>query len=190
MGKALNRFTKEDPTFQTYVDPESKQTIIKGMGELHLDVYLERMKREYQVELDTGKPQVSYRETILQMVKFNYIHKKQTGGAGQYAQVAGFIEPNHKKDYEFVDQIKGGVIPKEYIPACDKGFKKCLDQGRLIGFPIVGIKVTIDDGNYHPVDSSDLAFQMAAIGAFREVYMKAKPQILEPIMKVSVETPL
>ncbi len=189
LGKALNRFTKEDPTFRTFVDQESSETIIKGMGELHLEIYIERMRREYGVELDTGMPQVAYRETITQSVPFDYTHKKQTGGAGQYARVAGILEPNAESNYEFVDQIKGGAIPIEYIPACDKGFKACLAKGRLIGFPIVGVKCTINDGNSHPVDSSDIAFQLAAIGGFWQAYEKAKAEILEPIMKVSVEGP-
>jgi len=189
IGKALNRFTKEDPTFQTYVDPESNQTIISGMGELHLDVYVERMKREYKAEVETGMPQVAYREAISERAEFNYTHKKQTGGSGQYGRVAGFIEPLEEGNYEFVNMVKGGAIPTEYIPACDKGFQASLHKGSLIGFPIVGVKVTINDGQAHPVDSSDMAFQHAAIGAFREVYSKAKPQILEPIMKVTVEGP-
>ncbi len=189
MGKALNRFTKEDPTFRTFVDPESNQTIVQGMGELHLDVYIERMKREYNAEVEVGRPQVAYREAISKRADFNYTHKKQTGGSGQYGRVAGFIEPLSEGDYEFVNSIKGGAIPTEYIPACDKGFKSALVKGSLIGFPIVGIKVTINDGQSHPVDSSDMAFQHAAIGAFREAYPKAKPVILEPVMKVSVEGP-
>lgn len=189
MAKALNRFTKEDPTFRSYVDPESNQTIIQGMGELHLEVYIDRMKREYKCDVETGQPQVAYRETITQRADFNYTHKKQTGGAGQFGRVAGFIEPNSEADYTFVNEIKGGVIPTEYIPSCDKGFKKSVEKGTLIGFPIVGVKVTINDGQYHPVDSSDNAFQAAAIGAFREVYPKAKPTVLEPIMDVSIEGP-
>jgi elongation factor G len=189
MAKALNRFTKEDPTFQTYVDPESNQTIVKGMGELHLEVYIERMRREYKCEVDTGMPQVAYRETITRRAEFNYTHKKQTGGAGQYGRVAGYMETLESGDYEFVDNIKGGVIPTEYVPSCDKGFREAMKRGSLIGFPIVNIRCVINDGQYHPVDSSDIAFQMAAIGAFREAYNKAKPCILEPIMKVSVEGP-
>jgi elongation factor G len=189
LGKAINRFTKEDPTFHSYVDSESNETIIQGMGELHLDVYIERMKREYKVELEVGHPQVAYRETISQKVPFNYTHKKQTGGAGQYARVAGFIEPYANGEYEFVDEIKGGVIPKEYIPSCDKGFQECLSRGTLIGSPITGIRVSINDGAYHPVDSSDIAFRAAAIGAFRGIYHKAQPEILEPIMHVSIEGP-
>ncbi|GHT68268.1 elongation factor G 2 [Spirochaetia bacterium] len=189
MAKALNRFTKEDPTFQTYVDPESNQTIIKGMGELHLEVYIERMRREYSCEVDTGMPQVAYREAIQGRSEFNYTHKKQTGGSGQYGRVAGYMEPWAEGDYEFVDSIKGGSIPNEYIPSCDKGFKEAVKKGSLIGFPIVNIRCVINDGASHPVDSSDIAFQLAAIGAFREAYGKAKPCILEPIMKVSVEGP-
>lgn len=189
MAKALNRFTKEDPTFRTYVDPESNQTIIQGMGELHLDVYIERMRREYKCEVETGMPQVAYREAITQRADFNYTHKKQTGGSGQFGRVAGFIEPIDEQDYEFIDQIKGGAIPSEFIPSCDKGFKAAVKKGTLIGFPIVGVRITINDGQTHPVDSSDMAFQSAAIGAFRDAYKKAKPTVLEPIMKVSVEGP-
>ena len=189
MSKALNRFTKEDPTFQTYVDPESNQTIIRGMGELHLSVYVERMKREYKCEVRVSEPEVAYRESITQRADFNYTHKKQTGGAGQYGRVAGFMEPLQEQDYEFVDSIKGGAIPNEYIPSCDKGFKKAMEKGALIGAPVVGVRCTINDGQYHPVDSSDIAFQTAAIGAFREGYAKAKPAILEPIMKVQIAGP-
>ena len=191
MSKALNRFTKEDPTFQTYVDPESNQTIIKGMGELHLAVYVERMKREYKCEVTVAAPEVAYRESISQKADFNFTHKKQTGGSGQYGRVAGFMEPFQEegKDYEFVDAIKGGAIPNEYIPSCDKGFKKAMEKGSLIGAPVVGVRCTVNDGQFHPVDSSDIAFQTAAIGAFREGYAKAKPSILEPIMKVQLAGP-
>ena len=189
MAKALNRFTKEDPTFQTYVDPESNQTIIKGMGELHLDVYIERMRREYKCEVETGMPQVAYREAISQRSDFNYTHKKQTGGSGQYGRVAGYMEPCEDKVYDFVDMVKGGAIPTEFIPSCDKGFKESMKKGTLIGFPIVNVRCVVNDGQSHPVDSSDIAFQQAAIGAFREAYEKAKPVILEPIMKVVVEGP-
>jgi elongation factor G len=189
LSKALNRFTKEDPTFRSYVDQESNETIIRGMGELHLEIYIERMKREYKIELDTGMPQVAYRETITQAARFDYTHKKQTGGAGQYARVAGIMEPLAEKDYLFVDNVKGGVIPNEFIGSCDKGFKQCLPKGRLIEFPIVGVKMSIDDGNFHPVDSSDIAFQLGAIGGFWQAFERAKPEILEPIMKVAVEGP-
>jgi elongation factor G len=189
MAKALNRFTKEDPTFRTYVDGESNQTIIQGMGELHLEVYLERMRREYKCEVETGMPQVAYRETITARADFNYTHKKQTGGSGQYGRVAGYMEPYAEGDYEFVDMIKGGAIPNEFIPSCDNGFREAVKRGSLISFPIVNIRCVINDGQSHPVDSSDNAFQLAAIGAFREAYHKARPCILEPIMKVVVEGP-
>jgi elongation factor G len=159
------------------------------MGELHLEVYIERMRREYKCEVDTGMPQVAYREAITQRAEFNYTHKKQTGGSGQYGRVAGFMEPYTEGDYEFVDLIKGGSIPTEFVPSCNKGFREAVKRGSLIGFPIVNIRCTINDGQSHPVDSSDIAFQMAAIGAFREAYNKAKPCILEPVMKVAVEGP-
>ena len=189
MGKALRRFAKEDPTFRTHVDPESKETIIQGMGELHLDVYIERMKREYNVAVSTGKPQVAYRESIAVRTPFDYTHKKQTGGAGQFGRVIGSLEPSVEKPYEFVNAVKGGRIPREFIPACDKGFQAALKKGRLIGFPITGVKVILTDGAAHDVDSSDLAFQAAAQGAFWQAYAKAKPYVLEPIMKLSVEGP-
>jgi elongation factor G len=159
------------------------------MGELHLEVYIERMKREYKAEVEVGQPQVAYRETITQTADFNYTHKKQTGGSGQFGRVAGFMEPMEDDDYEFVDQIVGGAIPREFITSCDKGFKKSMEKGPLAGAPITGVRVTINDGASHAVDSSDVAFQLAAIGAFREGYLKAKPVILEPIMKVAVEGP-
>jgi elongation factor G len=189
MSKALNRFTKEDPTFRTYVDPESNQTIIQGMGELHLEVYIERMKREYKAEVKTGMPQVAYREAISEKAEFTYVHKKQTGGSGQYAKIGGWFEPYTEADYYFESQVKGGAIPNEYIPSCDKGFKEAVKKGTLIGFPVVGVKAVVNDGASHPVDSSDMAFSTAALMAFRETYQKAKPVILEPIMKVAVEGP-
>jgi elongation factor G len=189
VAKALNRFAKEDPTFRTHVDPESNQTIIQGMGELHLDIYIERMKREYRAEVRTGRPQVAYREAISQRAEFDYTHKKQTGGAGQYARVIGRLEPLPKGTYEFSNEVKGGRIPREFIPSCDRGFRAALKKGLLIGFPVIGVRVVLSDGQFHPVDSSDVAFQTAAQGAFKQVYMKAKPLILEPIMKVSVEGP-
>ncbi len=189
MVKALQRFTKEDPTFRTYVDSELNQTIIQGMGELHLDVYVERMKREYKAEVETGAPQVAYRETIGESAKFDYIHKKQTGGAGQFGRVIGFIEPTDQGNYEFVDAVKGGNIPREFIPACDRGFQAVLKKGSLIGFPVVGVRVTLVDGQSHPVDSSEVAFRTASKEAFKQAYRNAKPHILEPIMKLSVEGP-
>ncbi len=191
-SKGLNRFTKEDPTFRVHRDEESGQTIISGMGELHLDIYIERMKREYACEVTTGKPQVKYRETITAHGDFNYTHKKQTGGAGQYGRVAGHLEPlpsDHASGYEFVDDIVGGSIPREFISACDKGFQEATKKGPLIGFPIVGVRVTINDGQSHAVDSSEIAFKTAALMGFREGYARAKPTILEPIMLVEVQFP-
>ncbi len=189
MSKALNRFTKEDPTFKTYVDSETNETIISGMGELHLNVYVERMKREYSAEVEVGAPQVAYRETITKRAEFDYTHKKQTGGSGQFGRVAGYVEPLEEGEYEFVDKIVGGVIPREFIGSCDKGFQKAMNKGALIGAPITGIRCVINDGSAHSVDSSDVAFQQAALGAFRNGYDKAGAVIMEPIMKVSVEGP-
>ncbi len=193
MAKALGRFVREDPTFRAGVDPESGETIISGMGELHLEVYVERMKREYGCEVETGVPQVAYREAISKRVDFDYTHKKQTGGSGQYGRVGGFVEPmpleEDAQDFEFVSKVKGGSVPTEYIPAVEKGFRSCLQKGPLIGFPVIGMRVTLDDGKSHSVDSSEMAFQAAARGAFREFYRRARPIILEPIMKVEVEGP-
>ncbi|BBO67338.1 elongation factor G [Desulfosarcina alkanivorans] len=189
MSKALNRFSKEDPTFQTYVSEETGDTIISGMGELHLEVYIERMRREYKAEVTTGAPRVAYRETITRRAEFNYTHKKQTGGSGQFGRVAGYMEPVEGEDFVFENKVTGGSIPTPYIPACEKGFKNCLAKGPKMEFPVTGVKVVIDDGAAHSVDSSDMAFQAAARGAFLEGYMKAAPVIHEPIMKVAVETP-
>jgi len=189
MSKALDRFTREDPTFRSYVDQESGETIISGMGELHLDVYVERMKREFNAQVETGAPQVAYREAITIKSAFDYTHKKQTGGAGQFGRVMGFMEPSEKGIYEFINQVKGGSIPTEYIPAVDKGFQSCLKKGGMLEFPVLGMKITVEDGKSHSVDSSEMAFTQAAIGAFKQAYMKAKPVILEPVMKVCVEVP-
>jgi elongation factor G len=189
MSKALRRFSKEDPTFRVGVDPESGETIIRGMGELHLEVYLERMKREYQAKVLTSPPQVAYRETFTRKAEFNYLHKKQTGGSGQYAKVGGFVEPYPQVEFEFSDETKGGVIPRQFMPAVEKGFRSCLDKGRLIGFPVVNVRVVVNDGDSHTVDSSDIAFQEASRGAWRQIYDQAKPKILEPIMRVGVEGP-
>ena len=191
-SKALNRFTKEDPTFRVHRDEESAQTIISGMGELHLEIYIERMKREYATEVIAGKPQVAYREAMNQKSEFSYTHKKQTGGSGQYGKVAGYIEPlpaDHETGFEFVDEIVGGSIPREFIPACEKGFREAVKKGPLIGFPIVGVRCVINDGQSHPVDSSEIAFRTAALMGFREAYERAKPTILEPIMRVEVQFP-
>ena len=191
MSKALNRFTKEDPTFRTYVDDETGESIIEGMGELHLDIYVERMKREYNAEVETGKPRVAYRETITQRGDFNYTHRKQTGGSGQYGRIAGHLEPitEGTEDFIFDNQIRGGAIPTNFIPACEKGFRQSMVKGPKMEFPVTGVRVVINDGAFHAVDSSDMAFQAAARGAFREGYARAKAVIQEPIMKVVVETP-
>ncbi len=188
MSKALNRFTKEDPTFKSHYNDETNETIIEGMGELHLEVYVERMKREYNAEVTTGMPQVAYRETITRKAEFNYVHKKQTGGSGQYGRVAGYMEPA-EEDFVFVNEVTGGAIPTQYIAACEKGFRLCLPKGPKLGYPVTGVRVVINDGASHAVDSSDMAFQAAARGAFLEGYAKAKAVIHEPIMKVVVETP-
>ena len=189
MSKALNRFSKEDPTFRTFVDKETNETIIEGMGELHLEVYVERMRREYSAEVTTGQPRVAYRETITKRAEFNYTHKKQTGGSGQYGRVAGYMEPFSEGDFEFINKITGGSIPTQFISSCEKGFKSGLEKGALMEFPVTGIRVEINDGASHTVDSSEMAFQAAARGAFQEAYKKAKPVIHEPIMKVVIETP-
>lgn len=189
MSKALNRFSKEDPTFRTYVDEETNETIIEGMGELHLEVYVERMKREYKAEVITGKPQVAYRETITQRAEFDYTHKKQTGGAGQYGRISGYLEPTQEADFVFENKVTGGAIPTQYIPSCEKGFRQCLAKGPKMEYLVTGIKVVINDGASHAVDSSEMAFMAAARGAFIEGYSKAKPVIHEPVMKVVVETP-
>ena len=189
MSKALRRFTKEDPTFQVGSDAETGETVISGMGELHLEVYVERMKREYAAEVVTSPPRVAYRETITRRVDFSYTHKKQTGGAGQFGRVAGHMEPWTEAPFRFDDQIVGGSIPREYMSAVEKGFTSMLAKGALIGAHVTGVSITVDDGASHAVDSSDIAFQEAARGAWREAYPKAAPQILEPLMKTAVEGP-
>jgi elongation factor G len=189
MSKALRRFTREDPTFRANVDEESGQTVIRGMGELHLEVYVERMKREYGVEVATGAPQVAYRETISQRAEFSVTHKKQTGGSGQYGKVQGYVEPLEEGDFEFLNEVRGGNIPTEFIPSVEKGVRKALEKGRLIGYPITGVRFVLQDGAAHSVDSSDNAFQIAGRKAFREVFPKAKPVVLEPVMKLEVESP-
>jgi len=190
MSKALNRFSKEDPTFRAYVSKETGDTIISGMGELHLEVYVERMRREYKAEVTIGTPTVSYRETITKLAEFNYTHKKQTGGAGQFGRIAGYMEPITEEKFVFENKITGGSIPTQFISACEKGFKSCFEKGPKMEFPVTGIKIVINDGQSHSVDSSDMAFFATARGAFREGYARAKSVIHEPIMKVVVETPI
>ena len=193
MGKALTKFMKEDPTFRVSSNTESKETIISGMGELHLDIYIERMQREFNVPVEAGQPQVNYRETINKPADYEYIHKKQTGGAGQFAVVIGSIEPldyeTDSKEFEFANLVKGGNIPTEYIGACEKGFQDIMEKGPLAAFPMVGIKVKLVDGKYHDVDSSDMAFRICSRNAMKQAIAKADAVLLEPIMKVEVETP-
>ena len=194
MGKAIQRFVKEDPTFRVRTDEESGETIISGMGELHLDIYVERMQREYGVGVEVGPPQVNYREAITRPTDYSYTHRKQTGGSGQFAVVMGSIEPidmdaEGAEEFVFDNQIKGGNIPTEFIPACEKGFQDVMAEGPLGAFPVVGVHVNLRDGKYHEVDSSDMAFRTASRNAMREAIRKAGPVLLEPIMKVEVETP-
>ncbi|WFD26328.1 Elongation factor G, mitochondrial [Malassezia nana] len=194
-SRALNRFQKEDPTFRVHVDAESGETIISGMGELHLEIYVERMRREYNVPCKTGKPRVAFRETITQTSKFNYTHKKQTGGAGQFGRVIGYIEPMRLdeetgKDTAFENSVVGGNIPSSYIPACEKGFNDALEKGALAGYPVCGVRMVLEDGAAHSVDSSELAFRLATISAFREAFRGAGPTILEPKMSVEVIAPV
>ncbi len=189
LTKALHRFTKEDPTFRAGADPESGETVIHGMGELQLEVYIERMKREYGVSVEVSPPQVAYRETITERVEYDYTHKKQTGGSGQYGRVAGYLEPNPGGGFEFVDEVKGGSVPRQFIPSVEKGMRSMIDKGRKIGAPVVDVRVVLNDGKSHTVDSSDIAFQEAARAAWREAYDRGKARVLEPIMRVVVEGP-
>jgi len=192
MTKALQRFRKEDPTFQVYNDEETSETIICGMGELHLEIYIERMRREYKIEIEAGAPKVSYREAPGQKVEFDYKHKKQSGGSGQFAHIKGELTPlatEGEAAFEFEEHIVGGRIPKQFIAPVEKGFRDSLGKGPLAEFPVVGVRIDLRDGSYHDVDSSERAFYIAAQGCFRESMQKSKPMLLEPIMKVELETP-
>ncbi len=192
MAKALSRFMKEDPTFRVSTDPETGETVIAGMGELHLDIYVERMRREYNANITVGAPSVSYREAPTAEATFDYRHKKQTGGAGQFAHVVGRLVPlptDAESSYEFEDNITSGRIPGEYIPAVSKGFQAAMKKGPLAGYEVVGCKMCLDDGSYHPVDSSEMAFRTAARDAFIEAFRRSRPCLMEPIMKVEVEMP-
>jgi len=192
MAKALSRFMKEDPTFRVSTDPKTGQTVIAGMGELHLDIYVERMRREFKAEVTVGIPNVSYREAPTVEAGFNYKHRKQTGGSGQYAHVVGRLIPmpeDAESSYEFEDNITSGRIPGEYIPAVNKGFQAAMKKGPLAGYEIVGCKMCLDDGSYHSVDSSEMAFRTAAKDAFIEAFKKSRPCLLEPIMTVEIEIP-
>jgi elongation factor G len=195
LGTAIQRLAEEDPSFQVRTDEETGQTIISGMGELHLEILVDRMRREFKVEANVGKPQVAYRETIRRAVpKVEYTHKKQTGGSGQYASVIISLEPladgePGAEGYEFVNAVSGGRIPKEYIPSVDAGCQDAMEFGVLAGFPLTGVKVTLLDGKYHEVDSSEMAFKVAGSMAFKEAARKADPALLEPMMAVEVTTP-
>jgi len=189
MSKALNRFVKEDPTFKTGYNEETGETLVSGMGELHLEIYLERMRREYSCDIATGEPRVAYRETITSRADFDYTHKKQTGGAGQFGRVAGYMEPAEEQWFEFDNKVTGGNIPTHFIPACEKGFVESMKKGPWMKYPVTGVRMVLTDGASHSVDSSEMAFQAAARSAFQETYRKAAPVLLEPVMKVVVETP-
>jgi elongation factor G len=192
LTKALQRFSKEDPTFRASTDEETGETLIAGMGELHLDIYVERIRREYKVEVEVGAPKVSYREAPTREAEFGYTHKKQTGGSGQYAHIVGRFQPlpdDAPEIFEFEDKVIGGRVPREYIPSVEKGFRESLAKGPLAGYPIVGVKTILEDGKYHEVDSSDMAFQICARYCFRETFLKMKPVLLEPVMKLEVEVP-
>ena len=192
LSRALTRFMREDPTFHVHSDPESGETIISGVGELQLEVYIERIRREYGVAVEVSPPKVNYREAPTKPAKFDYKHKKQTGGSGQYGHVIGTLEPlgeDTQQEYVFENLVTGGRIPTEYISSCDKGFQTARMQGPLAGYPVVRVKITLEDGSSHSVDSSDLAFQIAAREAFKQAYLRSSPAILEPIMHVEVEVP-
>jgi elongation factor G len=190
MGVALQRLAKEDPSFRVSTDQESGQTIIAGMGELHLEIIVDRMKREFKVEANVGKPQVAYRETIRARVEQQGKFVRQSGGRGQYGDIWLRLEPQPAgAGYEFVNGIVGGAVPREYIPAVDKGIKEAMETGVIAGYPVVDVKVTAFDGSYHDVDSSEMAFKIAGSIGFKEGFRKAKPVLLEPIMKVEVVTP-
>ena len=189
MGIALSKLAEEDPTFRYHTDPETGQTVISGMGELHLDIQVDRMKREFGVEVSVGAPQVAYRETITQMGECEGKHIKQSGGRGQYGHVWVRFEPNPDKEYEFVDNVVGGVVPREYISVVDKGLQEALQTGVIAGYPMVNVKATLYDGSYHDVDSSEMAFKIAASLAVKEIKNKCRPVLLEPIMKVVVVAP-
>jgi elongation factor G len=190
LGTALQRLAAEDPSFQVEVDEDSAQTLIKGMGELHLDILVERMRREFNVDANVGAPQVAYRETITRLAQTDYTHKKQTGGSGQFARVKIVIEPGETGEgFVFEDKIRGGSVPKEYLPGVEKGLRSGMAAGVVAGYPMIDVKVTLIDGAHHEVDSSALAFEIAARSAFGEAVLKAKPKLLEPIMRVEVVTP-
>jgi len=188
-GEALNKLANEDPSFNVRYNEETEETVISGMGELHLEIIADRLREEFNVGVEVGEPAVALRETINMEVESEYKHAKQTGGRGQYAHTVMRLEPNDGKGFEFIDNIKGGVIPAEYIPSVSKGIRKTMEEGILSGFPVVDVKVVLLDGTYHPVDSSDMAFQICASICFKNGFLKANPLLLEPIMKIEINTP-
>ena len=192
LSKALERFRREDPTFRVLTDEETGQTLIAGMGQLHLEIYVERIRREYKCECIIGEPRVAYRECPTKAVEFNYKHKKQSGGSGQYAHIVGVLEPlpdTHETAYEFVDEVSGGRIPREFIAPVDAGFQLSLVKGPLGEYEVVGVRMRLQDGSYHDVDSSEMAFKICGIGCMRETLKKADMTLQEPIMKLEIETP-
>jgi len=192
LSKALERFRREDPTFRVLTDEETGQTLIAGMGQLHLEIYVERIKREYKCECNIGEPRVAYRECPTKSVEYNYKHKKQSGGSGQYAHIVGVLEPlpeTHETTYEFVDEVSGGRIPREFIAPVDAGFQLSLVKGPLGEYEVVGVRMRLQDGSYHDVDSSEMAFKIAGIGCMRETLRKADMTLQEPIMKLEIEVP-
>jgi len=194
-SKAIGKFTREDPTLRVSMDVKTNETIISGMGELHLEIYIERLKREYSVECATGSPSVSFKETVGGKSNFSYLHKKQSGGSGQYARVIGFIEPLEEEEirqghtYLFENRVVGTNIPSEFFPSCEKGTKAIVEKGVVAGYPLTGIRVVLTDGQAHVVDSNDIAFQLAMQYGIRQAVIQAKPQILEPIMDLEVCSP-
>jgi elongation factor G len=189
LGTAIAKLVQEDPTLRISTDPDTGQTILAGMGELHLEIIVDRMQREFNVGANVGKPQVAYRETIRQVSEYDYTHKKQTGGSGQYARCTLRVEPFKDQEFEFVNAIRGGAIPKEFIPAIEKGVVESLEHGILAGYPMSNVRVTVVDGAYHDVDSSEMAFKICASICFKEAARKAKAVLLEPVMKVEVVVP-
>jgi elongation factor G len=192
LSKALQRFRREDPTLQVSTDEETGETLISGMGELHLEIYVERIRREFKVDVEVGAPKVNYREAPTQEAKFDVRHRKQSGGSGQYAHIVGTmgVIPEGSEDtFLFEEEIVGGRIPKQYIPAVEKGFRKTLNKGPVAGYPVVGLHIVLTDGSYHEVDSSDLAFQICAQTTMRECFSRTRPVLLEPVMRIEIECP-
>jgi elongation factor G len=193
LSKALYRFRREDPTLRVETDQETGETLLSGMGELHLEVYVERIRREFKVGVEVGQPKVNYREAPTRAAEFNVRHRKQTGGSGQYAHVVGLMQPlaeDHEETFLFEENVVGGRIPKQYLPAVEKGFRQGIPKGPVAGYPVVGLHVIVNDGSYHEVDSSEMAFKTCAHTAMRETFPKTHPVLLEPVMKIEIECPV